>query len=339
MINYPALFAHDLLSRSERLLGIEHVHGPQGVPLAEDDVVLVCLVRDGAPYIEPFLRHHFALGVRHVALLDNDSTDDSVERAARFDNVTILKSARPYKYFRYLFKDYLVRRFGGTAWSLCVDVDEFFEYPWSDSIPLRSLAAYLNHHSYTAVVCQLLDRFPMELRESSGWAFSPDDYPFYDVRQIRKERLPGGKGCVISNPDISAHWGGARGQRFSLPDLCLTKCSLLKTSRGSRRDNNNHWAVNARIADFSTVLMHYKFTPGFFDQVRNAVREKQYYRSSREYRAYMRGMSEGGLDFREQCTSTFAGVSELLANGFLAASDQYRAWAQSQDDLARDLTA
>ncbi len=116
MINHAALLAHDILSRSEWLLGIEHVHGPQAVLLGEDDVVLVCLLRDGAPYIEPFLRHHFALGVPHVALLDNNSTDDSIERAARFDNVTILKSARPYKYARYLFKDYLVRRFGGTAW-------------------------------------------------------------------------------------------------------------------------------------------------------------------------------------------------------------------------------
>lgn len=109
------------------------------------------------------------------------------------------------------FKDYLVRRFGGTAWSLCADIDEFFDYPWSDRIPLDALAAYLNHHSYTAVVCQLLDRLPMRLREKSNWTFSPDDYPFYDISHIRKESPPRGKGCVISNPSILAHRGGSRG--------------------------------------------------------------------------------------------------------------------------------
>lgn len=110
----------------------------------------------------------------------------------------------------------------------------------------------------------------------------------------------------------------------------MTKYSLLKTSGRTRRDNNNHWAVNARVADFSAVLMHYKFTPGVFDLVRTAVREKQYYRSSLEYRAYLRGMSEDQLDLREQCTSAFEGIDDLLENRFLAASDQYRGWAERQ---------
>ncbi len=327
MINHGALFLHDILSRSEGLLGIEHVYGPGVVDLTEEDVVVLCVVRNGSPYMKAFLQHYVSLGVRHVVLLDNNSTDDGNEKAMQFDHVTILRSTRPYKYCRYLFKDYLVRRFGRNAWSLCTDIDEFFDFPLSKKISLKALVAYLNRYAYTAVVCQLLDRFPLEVNEGDNRIFTPEDYPFYDTTDVRKENYPRGKGCVISNPAIRSHWGGARGRRFSLPDICLTKNSLLKTCGKTRRDNNNHWVVNARIADFSAVLMHYKFTPWFFDLGRNAIREKQYYRRSFEYHAYMQEVEDSRLEFRNVCASSFCNVQELLESGFLEISDQYRGWS------------
>ena len=46
--------------------------GPPHPEIAPGDAVAVSLVRDGAAQVEPFLRHHFSLGVRHVVLLDNE---------------------------------------------------------------------------------------------------------------------------------------------------------------------------------------------------------------------------------------------------------------------------
>src|ERR687898_2576586 len=91
---------------------IEHLYGPEEVPYAEDELVLLCLLRDGRPYLKSFLEHHFSMGVKHMFFLDNGSTDGTVEALKEYDNVTVLRTALPYKENKYLFKQYLIERFG-----------------------------------------------------------------------------------------------------------------------------------------------------------------------------------------------------------------------------------
>ena len=43
----------ELLRRS-----IEHLHGPEEVPYGEDELIVVCLVRDGRPYIKSYHLEH-----------------------------------------------------------------------------------------------------------------------------------------------------------------------------------------------------------------------------------------------------------------------------------------
>jgi hypothetical protein len=39
-------------------LDVGHVHGPEEISLREDELVVVCLVRDGQPWIGSFLEHN-----------------------------------------------------------------------------------------------------------------------------------------------------------------------------------------------------------------------------------------------------------------------------------------
>lgn len=41
---------------------LEHLHGPEEVSYAEDELVVVCLVRDGLPWVRSFVEHYFSLG-------------------------------------------------------------------------------------------------------------------------------------------------------------------------------------------------------------------------------------------------------------------------------------
>src|SRR3712207_959001 len=107
----------ELLRRS-----IEHLHGPEEITYGEDELVLVCIVRDGRPYIKSFVEHYFSLGVKHLVFLDNNSTDGTVEMLRNYDGVTVLRTELPYKANggttgnnwtrEVLFKQYLISRFG-----------------------------------------------------------------------------------------------------------------------------------------------------------------------------------------------------------------------------------
>src|SRR5215213_1400862 len=153
---------------TERIAGfkVEHLYGPEEIPYKDDELVVVCLIRDGEPWVRSFVEHYFTLGARHLVFLDNDSTDDTVSAASEYDDVTVIRTKLHFNADlegtdgQTLMRRYLIERFGKGRWSLCVDVDELFDYPYSDVIGLGSLLGYLNSKSYTAVMAHMLDMFP-----------------------------------------------------------------------------------------------------------------------------------------------------------------------------------
>src|SRR5919112_6774037 len=98
---------------------IEVLHGPEEVPYGEDELVVVCLVRDGRPYVKSFVEHYRSLGAKHLFFLDNNSTDGTVEALKTYDNTTVLRTELPFKNPKgglrgteTHFKQYLIGRFG-----------------------------------------------------------------------------------------------------------------------------------------------------------------------------------------------------------------------------------
>src|SRR5919107_5428985 len=118
---------------------IEHVHGPEEVDYGPDELVVVCNVRDGRPYVRSFVEHYTSMGVKHIVFLDNGSTDGTVEALQHYDNVTVLRTELSFRSYQYPMKQYLIERFGWGRWSLYVDIDELFDYPYSDVVSLDSL--------------------------------------------------------------------------------------------------------------------------------------------------------------------------------------------------------
>src|SRR5215216_7711170 len=136
---------------------IEHLHGPEEMDYEPDELVVVCLVRDGRPYVKSYVEHYRSLGVKHLFFLDNNSTDGTVEALKNYDNVTVLQSMLPFTEYDVLLKQYLIGRFGKKdRWCLYADIDELFDYPYSDVVGLDSFLGYLTEKSYTAVAAQIL---------------------------------------------------------------------------------------------------------------------------------------------------------------------------------------
>ncbi len=123
---------------------VEHVHGPEEVAYGMDELIVLCLVRDGRPYVRSFVEHYSSMGVKHLVFLDNGSTDGTVEALKEYDNVTVLHTGLPFKRYQSPMRRYLIERFGRGRWSLYADIDELFDYPYSDIISLSSLLKYLN---------------------------------------------------------------------------------------------------------------------------------------------------------------------------------------------------
>ena len=319
-------------------LDVERVHGPEEVPLREDELVVVCLVRDGQPWMEGFMDHYTSLGARHVVFLDNGSCDATVSVAVGYDNVTVLRSALPFNMYELLLRKYLIQRFGKGRWSLCVDIDELFDYPYSDTLGLASLLGYLNSKSYTAVAAQMLDMFP------GGPLAGPIGGPevsfqerhnLYDLSGIKRKdiRQHSGRNNVFDSPDIECLAGGIRETVFDVMPR-LTKFPLVFSDGVVKPvEGSPHHIDNARIADFSCVLFHYKYVGHFHDQAAQAAREENHWNNSAQYKQYLKVLNENpGLTLRQNTSKEIQSLNDLLEEQLLAISDDYVSWVNAEEE-------
>ena len=123
---------------------VKHIHGLLKINYANDELLLICVLLNGELYIKSFMEHYLSMGIKHFVFMDNGSNDQTIEMLRSYDCVTILQSNAPYQRYENTMKRYLVDCFSKGRWNLCADIDELFDYPFSDRISLKTFLQYLN---------------------------------------------------------------------------------------------------------------------------------------------------------------------------------------------------
>ena len=319
---------------------VEHLHGPEEVAYGMDELIVLCLVRDGRPYVRSFVEHYSSMGVKHLVFLDNGSTDGTVEALKEYDNVTVLRTMLPYKTHINSMRRYLVERFGQGRWSLYVDIDELFDYPYSDIVGLGSLLGYLNNNSYTAVVAQMLDMFPE--KPLTGRADILDEplkelHRFYDLSDLRWKSIKEHPKCRLSNTygsdEIAALSGGIRLTVFG-SSAFLTKHPLVFLD-GKVKSAIPHWCRNARVADFTGVLFHYKFLDGLLHkQVAQAEERPSRGRSGGDvrYKQYLEVLEKApSHSIKTDTSKELKSVNDLVGTRVMTVSRQYMEFVEREE--------
>ncbi len=100
-------------------------------------VVIVCIVRNEADYLEEWIAYHLALGVDHFIVYDNGSTDGSAALLERYQNHGLLTRIDwPLGGGQLAAYNHALRFFGRVArWLAYYDVDEYLVPLADDDIP------------------------------------------------------------------------------------------------------------------------------------------------------------------------------------------------------------
>ena len=93
----------------------------------DDNLTILCVVRNGELYVRSFIDHYLNLGVKQIVFLDNESIDNTVNIAETYKNVTVVRTK--YKNQKYLptMKQYLVERFARDRPHIFVEIDELLK--------------------------------------------------------------------------------------------------------------------------------------------------------------------------------------------------------------------
>lgn len=304
-----------------------HVCGKKVISYEKDECIVVSLVFNASLWLREFIEHYSKLGVVHIVLLDNGSTDDTLRIASAHDRVSVFRCRLPYRTWQIAMRIYLLKRFCNNRWALIVDSDEFFDFPNSDRVSLPQFLAYLDSKKVTAVLGHLLDMFPdIDVSRDSDPTGFRKKYRFYDISEIDRAPYPKG-GNVITNEQLECFSGGIRRRVFGISGV-LRKHPLVFVDSKLKWDV--HVVKGATIADVSTVLYHYKLLD-LHSQM--AARKERRCEASTPYLKYIEGNPV--IRFFSERAKELGTVTDLLESGFVVSTPAFDDYARSQKGNAK----
>ena len=124
--------------------------------------IVICVLRDEHVRLPYFLQYYRAMGIEHFLFVDNDSSDGSREYLAEQPDCSVWTTSASYAKSRFGIDwvNWLGRRWCLGKWVLCVDVDEFFVYPFCDTRPIGALTDWLDGSQLRSFGTMLLDMYP-----------------------------------------------------------------------------------------------------------------------------------------------------------------------------------
>jgi hypothetical protein len=190
-------------------------------------------------------------------------------------------------------------RYGHGHWSLVVDSDEFFVYPFCDTRPLRALTDWLDASSIKSFSAMLLDMYPKGPFGEHAYREGTD--PFETAQWFDSGNYTMSKNRKFGNLWIQ---GGPRARTFftDAPERApaLNKIPLVKWHRDYAYVSSTHMLLPRGLnlvydewggEKASGCLLHAKFLDTFAHKAAEEMARKQHYANSHEYRAYQEGLA------------------------------------------------
>jgi Glycosyl transferase family 2 len=306
------------------------LHGPGQVNLTDDQAGLVVLVKNAEWFLPGFLAHHMALGVRHVVVVDNGSSDRTVAIAASHPKVTVLSNPLPAKHHEVRLRAMAAARVYRGGWTMFADADEMAEVPGSLSAMLR----YANAQGFTAVVGQMLDLcatgdqarlagmdYPTAQAACDTWTMSGlRHHPYHDQKGIAFNWFL--KDNICADPGVKLLSGGLRAAAFGETPF-LSKHTLVRNLPDVALMTHPHCASNVTIADVTLCLRHYKLAGDWRARDRASVAAATWDHAEDAKR--LNAAANPGFALSVPDPRPWQGLEPLFSAGFLYASARAKA--------------
>ncbi|PJI85801.1 glycosyl transferase family 2 [Yoonia maricola] len=264
--------------------------------IGTDDVLLFCTFRNEDVRLPFFFDYYRKLGINHFLMIDNGSQDGGPDFARDQPDVSLWRTDAPYGDARYGvdWLTYLQGKYADGHWTLTVDVDEFFVYPFCDTRPIRALADWLDASDVRSFGAMLLDMYPKGPVGQTTYARGDD--PFETASWFDP-----GNYVMTQNKLLKNLWiqGGPRARSFfaTKPKQApaLNKIPFVKWRKPYAYVSSTHMMLPRGLnlvydqqggEKTSGVLLHAKFLNTFGARATEEAKRGEHYRKGQEYQSY-----------------------------------------------------
>ena len=270
--------------------------------IRRDDILLFSTQRNERIRLPYFLRYYREMGVNHFLIVDNDSTDGSLEYLMKQPDVSVWFTRKSYKRSRFGvdWLNWLQWQHAHGHWALVVDPDEFLIYPFCDTRPIRALTDWLDASSIKSFSAMLLDMYPKGRIDAQPYAEGQDPMEITSW-------FDSGNYMIEKNRKFGNLWiqGGPRARMFfrDKPEAApaLNKIPLVKWDRKYTYVSSTHMLLPRGLnlvydewggEKASGVLLHTKFLDTFGAKAQEELERRQHYAASLEYKAYAERLAQ-----------------------------------------------
>ncbi|WP_106205377.1 glycosyltransferase family 2 protein [Aliiruegeria haliotis] len=270
--------------------------------IREGDVLAFSTLRNERVRLPYFLQYYRKQGIAQFLIVDNGSDDGSREYLADQPDVSLWHTDRSYRRARYGvdWLNWLQWQHGHDHWTLVVDPDEFFVYPFCDTRPIRGLTDWLDACSIRSFSAMLLDMYPKGPIDAERYCEGQDPFEIASW-------FDSGNYLISRNPDYLNLWiqGGPRARVFFPEDPMqapsLNKIPLVRWHRDYVYVQSTHMLLprglnqvydDAGGEKTSGALLHAKFLDTLAGKAAEELQRKEHFAGSREYRAYHDHLSD-----------------------------------------------
>ena len=261
-----------------------------------DDILLVSTVRNEQIRLPYFLNYYRDLGVNHFLIVDNDSTDGTESYLRGQNDVSLWHTSASYKCatFGVDWMNGLQRKYAHEHWTLVVDPDELFVFPFCDTRSIRALTDWLDNSSIRSFSAMLLDVYPKGRLDENPYCAGQNPMEIASW-------FDSGNYSLKRNKTYGNLWiqGGPRSRVFfaDQPEKApaLNKIPLVKWDRRYAYVSSTHALLPRGLNQVydewggekaSGILLHTKFLDTFTAKAEEELARGQHYAGSAEYKAY-----------------------------------------------------
>ncbi|WP_308636707.1 glycosyltransferase family 2 protein [Paenibacillus silvisoli] len=250
-----------------------------------NDLIVVCVVKDDLVRIKSFYQHYRSLGVQKFAILDNSSTDGTYEWLLEQDDTDVFHTTTPYSTNRRQgWINRLISYYGFNRWYLIVDADEHLMFEGMESKSISDFKEHAWRKGNFRVRTLTVDMYSKHsLNEKVPDNDYVSSYIYFDSDNYREK-----KNYCFKYID-----GGMRVRMFKGDNEkfnpYLTKYPLIYFQKGDIQYNSHYsfpFHKNFRSKCWG-ALFHYKFLPSDLKKYNEIALSGSFYNGSYEYKQYI----------------------------------------------------
>ncbi len=293
-------------------------------PLLDDSQFTLCAVlRNEIYFLGAFLAHYRKLGVERFVLLDDGSTDGTLQLLLEQPDVLVVASDRRYgdqidlprplgdilsnRRILYIWRALLLQKFTKNRWAVQVDLDEFIHLP--PGMTFQDLGSKLDDEGAAAVWAVMLDMYPSSIADlvvhegntmldpEADWYFDGQEHLSLQAGNTPRMVYAGARARLFQKFGISRkyHEHGLGPKRSFLNHMKKTRFGrkvldynlVHKPVLTKWQDGgvffNSHETNLPASQRFLLPMQHFRFTASLYGRVEMALAEKSYSSGSRDH--------------------------------------------------------